>query len=151
MKYTLAATLILLLPACATSEKYGEKLDSWVGHSESELVASWGPPDDVYIAPNGDRTLSYFGSRNMFIPGQAPSYRTTVVGNTAFTQAVGGRAATSIALTCRTSFTVANPKPKKTKPRPEFSNSGQMPGKSPQAQAGRIKTWSFKGNDCISY
>lgn len=46
----LSATTLLL--NCATTGKYEEKLRSWVGRPESELLKSWGPPDQSY--PNGE-------------------------------------------------------------------------------------------------
>ena len=119
----LVALCFLVLASCATTGKYEKVLDSWVGSTESALVSSWGPPANVYVAPNGDRILTYQNNRNVFIPGQVASYQTTVVGNTAYTQAVGGSSAMNASLSCSTSFTISN---------------------------GKIETWRWKGNDCTS-
>jgi len=108
---------------CATTEKYEAILKSWVGSSERALVSAWGPPADVYEAPNGTRILTYRSSRNVYIPGQAPNYTTTVIGNTAYTNAVGGRAPMSFGVSCETYFTVSK---------------------------GKITRWRHKGNDCTS-
>lgn len=126
MKKVVAATFamaLLALAACATAEKYEAILDTWVGSSEASLVSSWGPPANVYEAPDGTRILTYNSARNVYIPGQAPNYTTTVIGNTAYTNAVGGRAPMSFGMSCATSFTV---------------------------RKGKIITWRYQGNDCTA-
>lgn len=110
----------IVLTSCATTANYEKKLNSWVGSSELNLVQSWGPPVQSYEA-GGHRFLVYSSSRNIFLPGTAPQYRTTFVGNTAYTNQVGGTAAQSIDLGCQTTFELSD---------------------------GRIRSWRWQGNDC---
>lgn len=119
----LVLSVVVTVGGCATAEKYEAALNSWMGHSETELVSSWGPPVNVYTAPDGTRILTFQSARNVYIPGQAPNYTTSVIGNTAYTTAVGGRSAMNLDMSCATSFTVKN---------------------------GKIITWRYQGNDCRS-
>ena len=60
-----------LLAGCATTANYEKTLNSWVGHSESALISSWGPPSNSYTS--GDTTsLSFGGTRGfVFMSGMA--------------------------------------------------------------------------------
>jgi hypothetical protein len=56
--------VVLILAACASEANYREKVDAWVGKTESELVASeWGEPQRTYDLEGGTRILSYTKSQ----------------------------------------------------------------------------------------
>ena len=114
--------LTLLLSACVTTANYKKILDSWVGSPESALISSWGPPNSVYESDD-TKYLTYSRSDYGYIPGVAPRYQTTYIGNTAYTNSVGGYSGYVYNNNCSTTFTVTN----KT-----------------------ITTWRFQGNDCRS-
>lgn len=97
----------LLLSGCATTANYEKILSSWVGSSESSLISSWGPPSSVYES-DGIKYLTYRKSSSGYIPGAAPSYQTTFVGNTAYTTPVGGYSGFAYNNNCSTTFTVNN-------------------------------------------
>ncbi len=59
----------------------------------------------------------------MYLPGVAPSYQTTFVGNTAYTNSYGGSPAMNVDLSCITTFELVD---------------------------NVIKTWSWRGNNCVS-
>lgn len=122
MKRIAAALLLILLAGCATTAKYEKVLNTWVGSSEKDLVRKWGPPQGVYES-DGTRYLTYNSSRNLFMPGVAPTYTTQYVGNTAFTSASGGMPAQNIAMSCQTTFELTN---------------------------GLITSWRWQGNDCTA-
>ena len=63
MKNTLAIVSLFLIAACATNKKYEAMLYSWLGHTENELVRSWGPPNEAYVS-GGERRLTYSSSRS---------------------------------------------------------------------------------------
>ena len=99
--------LLVLLTGCATTANYEKSLNSWVGASESSLVDQWGPPSSVYES-SGVKYLTYNKSRSGYVPGVAPSYQTTYVGNTAYTSAVGGSAGYGFTNSCTTTFSIRN-------------------------------------------
>lgn len=99
------AMVALTLCSCATAGKYEAKMRALKGHSEKELVSIWGPPDGVYEL-DGARYLTYSKSGSFYIPGQSPTYTTTFFGNTASTNAYGGRAPMMISMNCSTTFTI---------------------------------------------
>lgn len=120
MRHILAAAAVGLLAGCATTAGYEKMLTSWVGSSEIELVRRWGPPASSYDA-GGHRFIVYNSQRNIFMPGVAPSFQTTVIGNTAFTNQVGGVAPMNIGLVCTTTF---------------------------ELESDRVVSWQYQGNDC---
>lgn len=116
--------LILLiaaaLSACATTAGYEKILNTWIGSQEIDLVRSWGPPQQTYEV-GGRRFLVYSSRRTVYLPGTAPTYQTTIVGNTAYTNAIGGSPGMAVDKTCITIF---------------------------ELEGTRIVSWSHKGNDC---
>ncbi len=114
--------LCLTLSACATTEKYEAVLRSWVGHNEDELISSWGPPTGVYESGN-NKYLTYQNSNSGYVPGVAPTYQTTLIGNTLYTNAIGGSPGYSYTNHCKTTFTVTN---------------------------NVIQSWRWEGNSCKS-
>jgi hypothetical protein len=122
MKKTLGSILAgLALSGCiATTEGYSQMVNAWVGAPESSLIAQAGPPNRAY-ASGGLTYLTYESSRVAYMPPIAPTYQTTVIGNTAYTNAYGGSPGYSIPMSCQTTFVV---------------------------QRQIIRSVSFKGNDC---
>jgi hypothetical protein len=111
---------IALLSGCATTANYEKSLNDYVGKPELELIQTWGPPASTYEY-SGIRYLTYVRSGNMYLPGAAPTYQTTLIGNTAYTNAYGGTPAMNVALSCKTTFEIRNQ---------------------------RIVTWRWEGNNC---
>ena len=116
----LLAIVVAILSACATTANYEEILNSWVGAEEVDLIRKWGPPQQSYET-GGRKFLAYSSRRNVYLPGTAPSYQTTVIGNTAYSNPVGGTPGYNIGMACVTTFELANNK---------------------------IVSWQWRGNDC---
>ncbi len=114
--------LVFLLTGCATEAKYGEMLDTWMGSSESQLISQWGAPASVYEA-DGAKYLTYRNSASGYVPGSPASYQSTVIGNTVYTNRIGGTSGFMINRWCDTTFTV---------------------------KGGVIIHWSWQGNGCRS-
>jgi len=108
------------LTACATTAGYEKMLSSWVGVEEIDLIRGWGPPLQSYEA-GGRRFLVYASHRTVYMPGTPPTYQTTVIGNTAYTNAVGGSPDMNIGLSCTTTF---------------------------ELDGTQVVSWSYSGNDC---
>lgn len=117
---TVIALVALLVAGCATQKGYEEILNTWINQPESDLVASWGAPDATYEA-GGDKFLTYSNSRSGYVPAVQPNYQTTVIGNTAYTNAIGGVPGHSYMISCKTTFRVRN---------------------------GAVRSWSHEGNGC---
>jgi len=95
--------LVFLLLGCATTAGYEKKLASFNGATELELVRAWGPPQQTYET-DGFKFLTYSSSRVISVPGMAPNYTTTMTGNTAHTQRVGGYGGMTASKSCQTTF-----------------------------------------------
>ena len=117
-----AAICISLLLGCATSQRYEEMLNTWVGKNEEELVRSWGPPSSVYDSGRS-KFLTYARSAQGYVPGAAPSYRGYVIGNTVYTRPIGGSPGYAYTQQCVTSF---------------------------ETVGGVIRSWRWEGNACIA-
>ncbi len=109
-----------LITGCATTANYEKMLDSWVGAPELDLIRTWGPPLSAYET-SGRKFLVYSSSRNVILPGVAPTYTTTIIGNTAYTNRVGGTPSQNIGLACQTTFEIYGE---------------------------RVASWRYEGNDC---
>ena len=80
----LAIVGLALLGACATTRRYQEKLQGWVGRPSTELLAQWGTPTSTTSNPDGSQNFVYTTineetlektARN--VAGYTPSCRTT--------------------------------------------------------------------------
>lgn len=121
MRKAIAIVATLLISAgCATTANYEKILESWVGDTELNLIRKWGPPLQSHEV-GGSKFLVYSSSRTLYLPGVAPTYTTTVIGNTAYTKPVGGTPGQNIGFSCQTTFEI----------------SGE-----------RIVSWRWQGNDC---
>lgn len=120
MQRFLLITFAAVLASCATTAGYEKLLNSWVGAQEIDLVRSWGPPIQSYET-GGRKFIVYSSSRNVYLPGTAPSYQTTYIGNRAYTNAVGGSPAMNTDKSCTTTF---------------------------ELDSSKVVSWSYKGNDC---
>ena len=114
----------LFLTGCfATTAKYEEALDSWIGHTEDHLVTKWGVPNGVYEKNDGGKILTYTRTGSMYLPGNNTSntsYDPWGGSTTTITQSAG----TNISLRCKTNFVIS--------------------------KEGRVTSWSYVGNNCVS-
>lgn len=120
MKKLLVIFLGFFIVGCATTANYEKVLSSWVGANEIDLVRAWGAPDNQYET-SGTKFLTYQKTDNIYMPGTAPTYTTTMIGNTAHTTAVGGTRPYNLMMSCKTTFEVNN---------------------------GKIVSWRWEGNGC---
>ena len=125
-KLLLVAAACCVLSSCATTEKYKASLNSWVGHSASELVNSWGYPDSQITGPSGNTVYVYSRSGSVVLPTTTTT-NAYVTGTphsafgTATSTTYGGGV---ISMNCQTYFDM----------------SADM----------RIVGWHFQGNNCKS-
>jgi hypothetical protein len=122
VKRIVYAAIAFALAGCATTENFERKLQSWVGNTEDALVRSWGPPSSVYETGQS-KYLTYARGAQGYIPGVAPSYQTTRIGNTYTTQAVGGSPGYTYNQHCTATFELVG---------------------------GIISSWRWEGNACRS-
>lgn len=119
-RYLLIVIAAVALTACATMAGYEKILNSWIGAQEIDLVRSWGPPIRSYET-GGRKFIVYASQRNVYLPGTAPIYQTTVIGNTAYTDAIGGSPGVNIGMSCTTTF---------------------------ELEGAKVVSFSYSGNDC---
>jgi hypothetical protein len=78
--------LALLLTGCPA--QISKSLASWEGHNVNELLASWGPPSQVFSDGKGGQVFVYSETRQWTQPGQATTtYSATTYGNYTYGQA----------------------------------------------------------------
>jgi hypothetical protein len=111
---------VVLLAGCATEAGYRKAAESWIGAPEEKLVQRWGPPDQFYETGKV-KYLQYRSSRNVYMPGVAPTYQVTSYGNTAYATPIGGMPGSTLNMQCQITFEV---------------------------QDGFVSNASWKGNDC---
>lgn len=126
--------LVVLVSGCATTRGYEAILGSWMGAKEESLVASWGPPQNVYQMGNGKKVIEYSRGQNIQTGGYAyttpqTTYHQGVVGNTLYTgtstqYVTQTTPVYNIQMWCKTSFILD-------------SN-------------GTIESWRWEGNNCVA-
>ena len=121
-KFLSIIILGLLLEGCATQSNYKALLDTWVGGTEDQLINSWGPPNGLYNKPDGGKILTFAWSGSYSLPGYPSTSSSTNMGVTTTVTTVPSD--TIIQTGCKTNF--------------YFSPEG------------RITTWRFQGNSCVS-
>lgn len=114
--------LVFALAGCATEAGYQRVLNSWMGSSDVSLIQAWGPPQQSYET-SGHTFLVYTTNGNAYFPGTQPTYQTTFVGNTAYTNSYGGSPGFNVSYSCSTTFEVVQ---------------------------GQIVNWRYKGNNCVA-
>jgi len=69
----LMLTFCFVLSGCAHLNMV---MKSWEGHHYGELIASWGPPQQVFDDGYGGRILVYTKQRSWTTPGTSSTYTT---------------------------------------------------------------------------
>ena len=59
---------LVILSGCTTKQEHEDKLSSWYGSSESDLVSSWGVPTSFYEL-DGKRYLTYSNNSQAMVGG----------------------------------------------------------------------------------
>lgn len=73
----LSLALLILMAVCMSGcygkvkNRINNTMASWEGHHYSELLSSWGPPQQVLDDGSGGRVLIYSQTRSWTTPGQA--------------------------------------------------------------------------------
>ncbi len=81
---------IMTVGSSGCAARINNMMSSWMGHHYSELIMSWGPPQQVFEDGMGGRILIWTAARTWTTPGQ--SY-TNVYGNaTAYDGYIWGQA-----------------------------------------------------------
>jgi hypothetical protein len=75
MRSLIALGIIVLTAGCATTAKYNETINSWVGSKEIDLIKSWNPPKETYET-QGSKFLVY--SWSQYMEGIGTAYCKTV-------------------------------------------------------------------------
>ncbi|WP_456390261.1 hypothetical protein [Profundibacter sp.] len=122
-KLFLSLCMLTATSACFPTEQgYKNLVTSWIGSPERALIQKWGPPDSAYSS-QGLKYITYNKQRSGYIPGTAPTYTSTVIGNTIYTNSYGGTQGYSYTESCKTTFTL---------------------------QRNKIVDVSYKGNNCVA-
>ncbi|MBM4348672.1 MAG: hypothetical protein FJ106_02115 [Deltaproteobacteria bacterium] len=74
----LGLILILVLPIFTGCASINKTMQTWMGHHQSDLIASWGPPQQVIGDGQGGNIFIYSTTRTFTSPGHST---TTVTGS----------------------------------------------------------------------
>jgi hypothetical protein len=80
---------VIIVTGCASIDK---QMDSWMGHHQSDLIANWGPPQQVIDDGQGGKIFVYSNNRSYTSPGTSTTNVTGSaygLGNTAYGNATG--------------------------------------------------------------
>ena len=85
---------VVAVAACATTENFEKHLQNFVGHSEDELIHTYGVPDSSFPLANGDHAVAWnrsFGATTQVnrLPHSHTATETTTVDSCKITFFVG--------------------------------------------------------------
>ena len=119
----LISIVVLLVAGCTTKLEHENILNSWLGSQESDIVASWGPPDGFY--EDGEkRYLTWSESSTSVIAG-TPS-QTTTSNHYGYVSTWRTQGTAPIVVNSNSSITMI-------------------------IEEGVISSWSYKGNSCYDF
>src|SRR5688572_17762916 len=90
--YVYLAVLLFMCLGAGCGSLINKKMASWDGHHYSDMIASWGPPQQVLDDGTGGKIFVYTAVRSFTSPGQANTRVTGSaygVGNYAYGSATG--------------------------------------------------------------
>lgn len=131
-KLMMTIALCSCLSACATSAKYEQKLNQYLGQSEQQLITAWGQPQHQKQLANGQQILTYVSINKQVLPDPNYYYNTGLLDEDEifYPFTYGGDAipdgnfmGETITDYCQTKFYLTN---------------------------NRVTSWQFKGNACVA-
>lgn len=134
MKRVMMLVLCLGICGCATTAQYEKKLNTFIGTSEDNLIASWGVPDKTYTLQDGKKAVEFVHKYS----SQSGGYLYTTPQTTYYSGTKGDKAYSGTATTyvtertpvqkyksfCKTSFIIDTD--------------------------GKVKSWHHEGNNCVA-
>lgn len=118
----LALPLILALAACAvTREQSIEKMNSYVGKTDQEVIKGWGVPDKSYTLDDGTEVIAYREVREKYDGPTSTLCMGSYPGAFGYSVCGGGGRTRQVKLICEYSFYFKN---------------------------GRVTRWDQHGNNC---
>lgn len=63
-------SVILFLTACASTQKYDQMLNGWVGKPESALLKTWGAPSARKINADGSQVITFTQIQTITVPSE---------------------------------------------------------------------------------
>lgn len=137
-KWAVFTVLVLALAGCATEENYKKIVQSWVGSTEQQLVATWGVPANSYVMNDGTKVLQYASERTVQTGGYTYTQPVTTY-NTGSVYGYGGSAMYSGSSTTYVT---------KTTPLQTWNMSCVT--NFTISKQGIVTNYSFQGNDCVA-
>ena len=81
----IVAVLLLLITLTGCAARMNKVMMSWQGHNFNDLLASWGPPNQVFDDGAGGRVMVWTATRSYTTPGSSTTQTTgsaTITGDT---------------------------------------------------------------------
>lgn len=100
------AILLTALSACASVQGYDDYLESWIGKSESDLVATWGAPMQMRDLGAGRQLFVYMRQKTVMTPGDNP--QNVNFGNYSVYNPMNDAMESETMYYCETTFTTEN-------------------------------------------
>lgn len=97
---------LLFLSGCASVQGYDTYLNTWMGRSEADLVATWGAPAQMQDLGDGRQILVYMKQKTITEPGFNPE--NVNFGTNAMYNANNDSLGTPVVYFCKTTFTTMN-------------------------------------------
>lgn len=123
MRYLMLLSFILVSACANTTDNYGQKLQNYVGVSETVLISDFGMPDNVQSIVPGEQLYTYMQVDNVPVGGNNEPYAGQIAyGEFGMNPNLPANPNPSNNYYCQTTFTIQN---------------------------GIVTDFSFNGDDCV--
>ncbi len=68
------ALAVVCLAACATTGKFKQQMNSWLGTDINEVIMRFGPPSNTYTLPNGSKIFTWLWVGNTVVTANYNQY-----------------------------------------------------------------------------
>lgn len=134
-----ASALLVCIGGCATTQKFSEIMNSYVGGSEANLVGRLGPPNSSYVLNDGSRVVQYTRSANMQLGGNVVNQPVTT---TSTATAYGNRIGTVNAYGTSTTYVPVQ--------QPTYNVPLSCTVNFTIDAGGTVRSWNANGNHCVA-
>ena len=69
-KFFCVCNLCFYLSSCASTQKYDQMLNTWIGKPEASLLKSWGTPSARKINADGSQVITFTQVQNITVPSE---------------------------------------------------------------------------------
>ena len=138
-RITLVLAVVTVLQACATTEKFTNKMNGFIGASELDLIGTYGAPNYAYTLGDGSKVLTYTRGGNVQFGGHTINQLVTT---TSTASVYGARVGAVSAVGTSTTYVPVQ--------QPTHNVTVSCTVNFTLSPNGTVMRWAASGNRCVA-